>query len=202
MSEANAAHPTREAWLTAFIEAARPVFTAKGFPIPSNVRVAMGFPFGARKAIGQCWGSTASVDNHFEMFISPNHYNGLKAADTLTHELCHAVDECKHGHKAPFKRIALAVGLRGKMTSCGGEGVPEWHEWADPILAGLGPFPGAQLKPGDLGRKPQTTRMLKVECDTCGLILRTSAKYVARCVRCPDDECGGFLSCDASEGDE
>lgn len=192
MSEPNPIHPTREAWLLAFASAARPVFAAAGAPIPDDIRVSMGFPLGSRKAVGQCWGSTAAVDGVIEMFISPVHETGLKAADTLTHELCHAADRCEHGHKAPFKRIAEAVGLRGKMTGAFGEGHAPWHAWADPILADLGPFPGAQMTPG--GGKKQTTRMLKVTCSECDIVLRMSGKHAPFANRCVCDECDGYLT--------
>ena len=38
------------------------------------------------------------------------------ALDVLAHELVHAAVGVQHGHKAPFKRVAVAIGLTGKMT--------------------------------------------------------------------------------------
>lgn len=192
---------TREEWLSAFIASARPIFAGHGFPLPSAVRVSLGFPFGSRKAIGQCWGSTASRDGAIEIFIHPSHETDIKAADTLTHELCHAADECKHGHGAPFKRIATAIGLVGPMRSCGGEGNAPWHEWADPILAALGPMPGAAMDVAGL-RKKQSTRLLKAECGDCGLTFRVTQKWAARCIRCPDIDCDGIMGVAGQESED
>jgi len=189
-----ALHNTREDWLTAYMEAARPLWAARGVPIPDNVRIGLGFAYGTRKAIGQCWGSAASKDGAFEIFISPVHTSGLKAADTLCHELAHAVDGCKNGHKKPFVDICHKVGLlKGGGKNAHGEGCPEWHEWSDAILAALGPFPHAAMDV-TLPTK-QGTRLLKAECESCGFVFRVTAKWAGGCdLQCPDRDCGGFVS--------
>jgi hypothetical protein len=49
-------HPTREAWLNAFVAAARPKFKEVGAELPKKVRVSIGFSSkGGQKVIGQCW---------------------------------------------------------------------------------------------------------------------------------------------------
>lgn len=193
------AHSTREGYLNAFVAAARPIFAAHNAPLPERIRVGVGFALGSRKAIGQCWGSTASRDGTFEIFIHPGHKTAVDAVDTLTHELAHAADGCKNGHKAPFKRIATAVGLRGPMRSCGGKGVPDWHKWADPILAELGDWPHAELDAATPPRKPQGTRLLKCVCQECGFTFRTTARWaVGATLRCPDDDCEGFVDCNGA----
>lgn len=195
---------TREEWLAAFIENARPVFIAAGVPIPERLRVGVGFAFASRKAIGQCWTDEASSDAHFETIVSPVHDTGVAAADTLTHELVHAAVGTRHGHKRPFQALCEKVGLRklgGKWECAGGEGNPAWHAWADPIIEALGPYPGARLN-ADLIRKKQSTRLLKVTCSACDFVARVSAKQAPKCVRCPDDECEGFLSVAGMDGGE
>jgi hypothetical protein len=54
-------YETREEWLNAFVNAARPVFEAQGTPIPLNTRVSVGFPSTGYKSsvIGECWSSEA-----------------------------------------------------------------------------------------------------------------------------------------------
>jgi hypothetical protein len=189
-----AATQTREEWLIAFTQAARPIFEAEGFPLPRDVRVSIGFTSkGARgKAIGQCWDSGASADKHFEIFIRPNlQGNASRVADVLTHELVHAAVGLKAGHGAKFRKCATALGLTGKMTATvAGE---KFHGWAKPILDKLGPFPGDTLNGQDSGPKKQSTRLLKVECsDGCGVVLRASAKVAAMVVggTCPACEEG------------
>ncbi|API58532.1 hypothetical protein BSL82_03755 [Tardibacter chloracetimidivorans] len=192
-------HPTRESWLNAFTAAARPHFDRVGFPLPSEVRSSIGFPSkGARsKVIGECWSNAVSEDGHFEIFLRPSmQSDASRIADVLTHELVHAAVglEAKHGRK--FAKCATALGLTGKMTAT--VAGPEWHVWADPILASLGPLPGAAL--GDLqlssGGKKQTTRMLKLECDQCGFSCRTTAKHIEAHedgLTCPVPDCDGNL---------
>ena len=59
-------YQTREDWLNAFIDAARPHFAAVNAPLPINLRVAIGFTSkgGKGKTIGECWSSDASEDGH------------------------------------------------------------------------------------------------------------------------------------------
>ncbi|MYL97217.1 transcription elongation protein SprT [Novosphingobium sp. FGD1] len=187
---------TREQWLEAFADAARPHFARVGAPLPRNVRISVGFPSaGARgNAIGECWSSIASADGYFEIFLRPSLERDARVADVLTHELVHAAVglEAKHGPK--FKRCATALGLTGKMTATvAGDG---WREWALPILADLGAMPGAPLAEMQSGRKKQGTRLIKCECDACGFTFRTTRKHLdanAEGLRCPSPECDGEM---------
>jgi hypothetical protein len=175
--------------LHAAIVAMRPVFSKHGESIPPNIRVAPGFPFGARRAIGQCWPKAASRDGSFEIFISPVLDDPMRVAGVLAHELIHATVGTKAGHTGPFKRLALAIGLTGLMTATN-EGDAFKRELA-PILESLGPYPHAELDrwrrfcgpdgpdaPGlPAGFKPQSTRMLKVMCQ-CGYTARVTLKWL------------------------
>jgi hypothetical protein len=191
---------TREEWLNAFTAAARPIFAKAEFPLPNKVRVSVGFPLNSRggKVIGQCWSTDASADGINEIFVTPTLDDTGRIADVLTHELCHAATPgAKHGPK--FKQCATAVGLEGKMTATtAGAG---WHEWADPILADLGPIPHASLDPNQRGVKKQTTRLIKCACDDCGFTFRTTAKWISgKELQCPDPECLGTVTV-ATEGE-
>lgn len=196
---------TREDWLNSFVERSRIMFEAVDAPLPEKVRVSIGHSSkGLRsKVIGECWAAEASADKVCEIFIVPSlQADPVLIAATLTHELVHAAvgHEAKHGPL--FRRPTVALGLEGKMTAT----VPgeDWHAWADPILAELGPFPGAALTgllPG--GKKKQTTRMIKVECDTCGWSFRTSQKNIDKiehheCLACED----GTLVAAQPEGED
>lgn len=194
-------HSTREAWLAAFIAAASPVFRAKGYQVPANIRASVGFPSTGRsgKRIGECWSDICSTDGTFEIFIHPSLDNPARVCDILTHEIVHAVVGLEAGHKKPFKQCATALGLVGKMTAT--IAGPDWHAWASPILIDLGPLPHAALN-ADGGKKKQTTRMLKVTCKVCDMVFRVSKAHIDRCVRCPDDECDGFLSYDSEETED
>ncbi len=190
---------TREQWLNAFTDKARPIFAKRGFELPVKIRVSVGFMFRSPKAIGQCWAESASADGHREVFINPTQADSARVADILTHELCHTLFGPEEKHGKEFKRAAYGMGLEGKATATvAGD---DWRAWAFPILAALGPIPHGALDPMSSGIKKQTTRLLKCECDVCGFIFRATAKHVnGKALRCPDDDCGGIVKVDG--GDE
>lgn len=187
---------TREDWLNAFVERARPVFAAAGFPLPDKIRVAVGFTSTGKrgKVIGECWSDTCSQDGHFEIFLKPTTQTPSRLADITTHELCHAAVGIKAGHGPKFKACATAVGLEGKMTSTiAGVG---WYEWALPVLEKLGPMPYAAMTLGESSAKPkQKTNLLKVECNECGWLARVTRRWIEPYneLSCPDPLCTGTL---------
>ena len=139
------------------------------------MRVSCGFPGGgsARKRIGECW-STASADGVSQVFVSPILADPVDVLATLAHELVHAFDDCKSGHKGAFTRIARAVGLTGKMTAT--VAGPELAETLKAIAADLGDYPHKAIKLGAI--KVQSTRMRKVLCEVDGYTLRTTTKWL------------------------
>jgi hypothetical protein len=172
---------TREQWLNAAIGHYRPVFAGKGHPIPDKVRVSCAFPSvralsgTANHRIGECWSGQASADGTIEMMISPAIAEPLRVLDILAHELCHASVGNECGHKGPFRKLALAIGLEGKMTATHGGDAFKRH--AQTIVDALGPYPHAALD-ARVGRKKQTTRMIKCECPECGYIARVAQKWL------------------------
>lgn len=184
---------TREEWLNAALTALRPWFKSRAnAEIPSDARVSVGFPGGgsARKRIGECWARRMSKDNVNEIFISPVLQDPVRMLDVLVHEAVHAVDDCASGHKQAFKTVAKAVGLEGKMTAThAGE---ELKAELEKIVKTLPALSHGSL---DLtGRKKQPTRLVKLECDGCGMILRTTAKWLEQTGE-PNCACGGHFYC-------
>lgn len=175
-------HPNREAWLECVAQAIRPRFDAVGAPLPSNIRIAIGFPSTGRRGqrIGECWDSTASADGTFEILIRPDIDEPLDVGAVLLHELIHAAVGIRNGHGPAFRRVALALGLAGPMrsTALGTDG----RAWLEPIVSAAGPLPHARLAPGGLTTrpKPQPTRMIKCVCDTCGYTARTTRLWLDR----------------------
>ena len=113
-----------------------------------------------------------------------NSYSGVLG--TLVHELVHAVDDCQHGHKKPFKDIATRVGLTGKMTATlESEELNKYFK--DKIISELGDYPHANI---EVNKRKQTTRMLKVECNACGFNYRTSRKMIERITNHTCNACG------------
>jgi hypothetical protein len=174
--------PHREAWLHAIINKLGPRFESTGYPIPPNIRVACSFPSlrgtaPKRRALGQCWASTSSKDGHYEIMISPVVDDPMRVAGILAHELIHVAVGLECGHKGPFRKVAMAIGLEGKMTSTT-EG-DAFKRSLEPIVQVLGPYPHAELMVGqNSGPRKQNTRQIKCVCQLCGYLTRTSRKWL------------------------
>lgn len=167
----------RENWLQQVASALEPIFASKGAALPSY-RVSCSFPStgglsAKRKTIGQCWDASASEDGTTEIFISPTLDCPERIAATLCHELVHAAAGVAAGHGPAFRKVALAMGLQGKMTAT--EAGENFKAIIAPILAQVGEYPHARLDATQ--RKKQTTRMVKCVCD-CGYTVRTTAKWI------------------------
>ena len=171
----------REEYLSTLVDRMRPWFAQVGLRLPDVIRVSVGFPskraVSARdRAIGQCFAPAVSVDESVQIFISPVIGNGLRAADVLVHELCHAAVGMEHGHTWPFRRAARAMGLEGKPTA-----TIAGRELADrlnTLLAeiGLYPHPELQLEP----RPAQSTRLIKTYCHICRYTARITRVWLDR----------------------
>ena len=186
--------PAREEWLGRLVDALRPMFAENGSPLPERIRVSCGWPSrsalsGKAKRIGEAWSHRCSADGSHETFLSPVLADPIDVGAVLVHELVHHAVGVEQGHKGPFKRCALAVGLAGPMraTTAGPELASRLHALAETI----GPYPHGALVAGD-GRKKQGTRMLKVLCTDCGCIVRMTRQWLDD-VGAPTCACGGTM---------
>ena len=170
----------RESWLNRVAIGMAPLFAALDAPLPSRIRVAIGFTSrGAKgRAIGECWDNRRSGDGHFEIFIRPDLAHAPDAmpaqiAAILAHELVHAAVGIAAGHGKAFKRVAV-----GPMRST----TPgdAFLAAIAPILAAAGPLPHARLDTGGetTAPKKQATRLLKCECQACSYTVRTARKWL------------------------
>ena len=166
----------REQWLIKAVKKLSKIITENNETVPDNVRVSCSWPMTTpRKRIGEAWTSEASDDGAHETFISPVVSDPIEVLAILLHELVHHAVGVPAGHKAPFKRLAVACGLEGKMTAtvAGDELTVKLVLIAD----SLGEYPHKTLNPG-IGRKKQGTRLIKCECNDCGYIVRTTEKWL------------------------
>jgi SprT-like family len=188
----------REAWLLNAVEHLKPIFERAGYFLP-EVRVSVGFPStGARsRHIGQCWSTSASADNINQIFIAPQESDSVEVLDTLTHELVHAVDDCKNGHGEKFKEIALAVGLKGPMRSAGANEF--LRQELVRIAEKLGKYPHPRLSVPSGSPRSQTKRP-GARCPKCGYEIVMLKKFLAwGAPICPKDknkmlECGEWAT--------
>jgi len=185
--------------------------------VPENIRAAVGWPFSSARAyshggkiLGECWTKDCSGDGTWEIFITPHLDDPVRALDILQHEMIHATVGFDHGHKGDFKTLAVASGLEGKMTATvAGDALKARLE---KLAKRLGPLAHAELapfasrKPGEPKPDPridpktgkprtsapprQTTRMVKAECPDCGMVIRTTRKWLDR-TGLPTCACGG-----------
>jgi hypothetical protein len=191
-------HPNRESWLNDVAARLRPAFAQLGAPLPDRLRIAIGFPSTGRraKAAGECWDSTASADDTFEILIRPDLAEAggaiaLPVAAALAHELVHAAVGIKAGRGPAFRRVATGIGLTGPMraTTPG----PAFLVLATPILDAVGPLPHARLKadkphadanpedgdaPLTTSPRKQASRHIKCACPTCGYLARTTRSWI------------------------
>ena len=183
---------TREEWLSEAADRLNDLIAEKTDLTPAKrVMVSAGWPRRDRggKVIGQCYPSKTSMGvNH--VFISPTQSSPTRVLDVLLHELVHAADDCQNQHKGPFTRAIRALGLEGKPThTVAGK---ELTATLKAMVKDLGPYPHSVLTAGDYGpSKPQTTRMLKIECPSkkCGFIARATRTQLDK-VGLPTCACG------------
>ena len=102
----------------------------------------------------------------------------MEIAGILAHELTHAAVGIDKGHGRAFRRVAVAIGLTGKMTAT----VPgdAFKQRVEPILKKPRRSSScALLSWGESsGPKKQTTRMIKCECAECGYTARVARKWL------------------------
>lgn len=190
--------PNREEWLTRVCQREIvPLLTQCGGAAPGRYRVSVGWPKNSRggktvEAIGQCWDKIHSSDDTFEVFVAPTQ-GAFEAIAVLIHELVHLSVGIDKGHKSPFKKLAVAVGLEGKMTAtvAGSELAKKIRAW----LADMPPFPHGPMKPaeGSAKEKKPGSRLLKAVCEGCGYTVRVTQQWLDIAPPlCPDPECDNY----------
>lgn len=170
----------REEWLNEAIKEMRnSIFSS--IPLPDQLRVTCGWPSRdatsrSRRSIGQCHTKKISKDQTNEICISPFLDDPIEVLDCLCHELIHASDDCKSGHRGLFIQRMRQVGLEGKPTST---------KASEPLrtkLIGLsiriGEYPHASLNLFEEDRKKDKTRMIKLVCPSCNYTVRTTQKWI------------------------
>ena len=159
----------RESWLWEMTKQLKlKVFKPNGITLDlKKIKVSVGFPVsgGAKstgKTIGQCFPREWRNAKVNESFINPclDKSQVTKVGGVLVHELIHAIDDCKSGHKGAFRKMAIACGLTGKMTATGES--DDLKAIIKAIEKKIGKYPHKKLD--YTKRKKQGTRNLKIEC--------------------------------------
>lgn len=170
---------TREAWLERLTALLRPLFSDAGFNLPADIRVSCSWPSNGatatrRRVLGQAFASSCSAAGAHETFISPALDEPARVAEVLVHELVHHAVGIRAGHGSAFRRCALAIGLVGPMRSTSmGEIL---RERVNALLEKLEEYPHAKVSV-TTSRK-QSTRMLKLQCPSCGCLVRMTRRWL------------------------
>ena len=180
-------YTTREAWLQDGVKKlGRELFAKHDIELP-EVRVSVGWPGGRgpkKNVIGQCFATKSAGDKVAQIFISPVIENADDVLICLAHELVHAVDDCKSGHKKDFVRVAKLIGFVPKWTVATADTATDSLIEAVNLVAGeLGKYPHSALMKTE---RPQVqkTYMVKIvpspECEDCdpGYKLRMTQKWL------------------------
>ena len=182
----------REEWLNTVAEELNSrAFEPAGHKLPP-VKISCSWALGNRaknkKTLGQCFPKSWSDADINEIVIVPTVSDSFEIADTLAHELAHAVDDCKSGHGKGFKDICLAVGLDGTTQMRYAKAGDMLSDKIKAIIEKVGEYPHDKMNISD--RKKQSTRNLKVECSSCGFGWRASKTMIMRMTNMECNGCG------------
>lgn len=151
-----AIYKTREEWLTESVKAMAFLLEQNGTQLPEKWAISVGFPKGGFKnlpAIGECWDPEVSPDGVTNMFISPILSDRIQILATTLHEMIHAAVGLKEKHAGEFRRVARAVGLKGKLTATYAEDGTDLHQTLSKIDMSLGDYPGTPMAPRKTPKK-------------------------------------------------
>ena len=178
---------TREEWLQACTgELKTRLFKRSKFKCPV-VKVSCGFPAkgGLRaknRTIGQCFATRLSAGKVNEIFIHPALEDSVETSGILLHELIHASDNCKSGHKGHFVKVMKEFGLGGIPTATIVDKGSDLENTLKAIVKKIGKYPHKKLSYGNI--KKQSTRLIKVSCDhKLNIDGSGQSEYIARVSR-------------------
>ncbi len=178
---------SRDVWLSKAAQLIYDTLLAPaGFPDPNQsgngYRVTCGLSQGSRNVRSQCYGIDASDDRVNEIFISPELDDSRQVLLELTWQLSRACDEKARTRYSKLADAFNLVQVEGHVMT-GTTQTPDYdlNMVLDLVEQALGAYPHAAL------RKPPKdgTRQLKVECNDCTAIWRSSAKWVRLMSQCP-----------------
>lgn len=198
---------SQSSWMDLAVQAINAhVMSPNGINVP-RVRASVGWTMGTNVR-GQCHvGGVA--DGTPAIYIRPVSRDSGDSAtilDILAHEMLHAAHP-SDGHRGAFGTDARAIGLDGPLTATHAGDVladrlsfianvilpPIDHATiSDGMPTGPKRGPGRPTHgPRDAGGhyKPQTGRMLKAECHGCGMIIRTTRRWLET-TGLPECACG------------
>ena len=158
---------------------------------PENILVTIQSK-GRRKALGWFWQSRWEQDKdtmRHEINLSAEYLKEHNMGETLLHELAHAenhaldiadTDKTGRRHNKKFKAMAERLGLvvekSGSLGFAYTELGPEATAFLDKIKFDRSVFELCRIVESKSSK--QTTRLIKLECESCGYVVRTTKKWL------------------------
>ena len=119
--------------------------------------------------------------------------DSVRVCDVVLHEMMHVVTP-NSGHRGDFQRLYRLMGLGGKPTATVAlKGSDLYKDIRNGVVGVIGLYPHGKVNlPAPRGKRGIGSRMLKITCSECDLIMRTSSKHAGRvheqpCPACPAD---------------
>jgi hypothetical protein len=103
-----------EEWLQQAVAILRENFLLAGYVVP-KVHISVGFGYIGHKpnlknhTLAICYPKYLSNEDINEIYISPFLIDPVELIYVISHELIHAVDDCRENHNYKFKRIAKNI---------------------------------------------------------------------------------------------
>ena len=164
-------HGTREEWCEAIAARLIPQLEAVGIqPIGDDRQVRFAIAPLGRTTLGVCYGSSKSVDGDTNLITINSDADSMELTRTLIHELLHAFDDCKSGHRGRWKKWAETIGI----SRCGHDMDGLAEQMCQEAFALVGePVKHRQTQSKDKQRPPS---QVKFECLLCGLHIHMPAR--------------------------
>jgi hypothetical protein len=157
-------HGTREEWAVSISLALLPELAKLGITMVGErrqIRVAVA-PLPATK-LGLCYSASKSVAGNTNIItLSSDQGEPIELAHTLLHEILHALDDCRSGHKGRWARWAEMLG----MERCGHARNAQADQMLRSALERVG-LPALHVQTKSQRRK-QRKSQVRFICTSCG----------------------------------
>lgn len=188
---------TSDEYLRAAVDEVSAAITLRIGRVVPPVRVSVGFPAGGIRSNveAQTFPRKMSLDGINEIFIRPTVHDAQNAIELLMVELVRAAYDGRGDTgkrvNASLEKVGFNVSSLGKLTAYVPS--PALRMEIKGLADSLGAYPREEgLNIVLLQAKKQTTRMVRIECTSCGYTFRTSDRWIRSIeIQCPDKSCGG-----------
>lgn len=176
---------TREAWAEKITAALFPMLVAEGIaPVGDHRQIRIALAPLPAKTLGLCYPSSKSTTGDVNLItLSTDQGEPIELVHTIMHEMMHAFDDCRSGHRNRWLRWANQIGIvaRGHIRG------PIAERMVQTALAEVG-FPTAHVITVRKVQKPKSSQV-RYECPGCRLHVHMPLKsaddgFEVACLRC------------------